>query len=97
MNIWFSPTFQRQLLLLEKVDARNIGSLLNRLELSDQPLGKRLGGDLHGCYSIRVGLRQRLRLVYELVDTDASVLVVGPREHGMVYIQALEVLKELER
>lgn len=97
MKIEVSPTFQRQLLLLERVDSRNIGAALDRLQQSDLPLGKRLAGELQDCYSLRAGLRQRLRLVYEYRGPNANVLVVGPREHGLVYVQALQVLKELEQ
>ena len=74
-----------------------IGMVLNKIQDSDVPLGKRLSGVLHNCYSIRTGLNHRLRLVYEIRPNEATILVAGPRERGLVYIQAIEVLRELER
>jgi len=97
MRVLFSPRFQLQALALERADSRQIGAVLNRLAQAEVPIGKRLAGDLHECYSIRVGLNHRLRLVYQLRSPDATVLVVGSRERGIVYIQAVQVLKELEQ
>jgi mRNA-degrading endonuclease RelE of RelBE toxin-antitoxin system len=97
MKVVFSPSFQRQVLAMDRADTRLIGAALSRLQVTEIPIGKRLSGALHNCYSIRVGLNHRMRLVYEVKQLDARVLVVGPRERGIVYIQAIQVLKELER
>ncbi len=97
MKVLFSATFQKQALTMDRADAKLVGAVLSWLQLTDVPFGKRLSGQLHNCYAIRVGLNHRLRLVYEFQELDARVLVVGPRERGIVYIQAIQVLKELER
>ena len=97
MRVSFSRVFTAQLLLLEKVDARHIGTILDRLKASDLAVGKRLSGDLHNCFSVRVGLRHRLRIVYLVKAREAVILTVGQREGNAVYIQALQILKELEQ
>jgi mRNA-degrading endonuclease RelE of RelBE toxin-antitoxin system len=97
MQVLFSPTFQRQLLSLDRADALRLRDVLDRLAGSEVPLGKRLHGELHNCFAIRVGANHRLRLIYEHQDEFAHALVIGPRERSAVYIQALQVLNELER
>lgn len=97
MKVLFSPAFQKQVLAMDRADARLVGAVLSRLQLADLPIGKRLSGELHNCFAVRAGLNHRLRLVYEVRAFEAKVLVVGPRERGIVYIQAVQILKELER
>ena len=97
MKVVFSSIFQAQLFHLQRVDTTHIGKVLDRLKSSDVPVGKRLSGNLHLCFSVRVGLNQRLRLVYLVRVREALVLTVGPREDEAVYVQAQQILKELER
>jgi hypothetical protein len=97
VKVVFSSFFQAQLFQLQRVDTRHIGIVLDRLKSSDTPVGKRLSGNLHLCFSVRAGLNQRLRLVYLVRGKEARILTVGPREDEAVYIQAQQILKELER
>ncbi|NBU22728.1 MAG: hypothetical protein EBS38_02285 [Actinobacteria bacterium] len=70
---------------------------VEQLKTYDSMAGKVLRGALHGCRSIRTGHHNRLRIVFSARTSEIlQLIVVGPRERGMVYIQAIQVLKELE-
>lgn len=71
---------------------------IEQIKASDAVSGKALTGLLHECKSIQTGHNGRLRIVFSLRSNQLLQLIVaGPRERGIVYIQAVQVLKELER
>jgi mRNA-degrading endonuclease RelE of RelBE toxin-antitoxin system len=90
--------FRRALAGLDRSEQKLVLNSIERLKVSGYATGKLLQGELHGCRSIRVGHHNRLRIVYSADSGELlQLLVIGPRERGLVYIQAIEVLKELER
>jgi mRNA-degrading endonuclease RelE of RelBE toxin-antitoxin system len=71
---------------------------VERLKQTENEIGKPLTGDLHHCRSIRTGSAGRLRIVFRTETRQVlRLLVVGPRERGIVYIQAVQVIKQLEQ
>lgn len=69
---------------------------LRRLEAAFQPFGKRLTGDLGGCFPVRAGHNSRLRIVYEPVNQVARVIIIGARAKGLVYKKAAAILNRVK-
>lgn len=90
--------FTRAVAKLDRVEQILVFKSVERIKIGGGDIGKRLAGPLHDCFSLRTGHGGRLRIVFKLKSFQIlRLLTVGPREQGMVYIQALQVLKELER
>lgn len=93
-----TQAFRRAVLKLDRTEQILVLKSVERIKRSEGNLGKRLDGPLHDCFSIRTGMGGRLRIVFSPLSAEAlRLLAVGPREHGLVYIQALQVLNQLER
>lgn len=90
--------FTRAVAKLDRSEQILVLKTVERLKQSEVEIGKLLSGELQGCRSIRTGVSGRLRIVFSLQSVQAlRLLIVGPRERGVVYIQALQILKALER
>lgn len=90
--------FAKAVAKLDRSEQILVLKTVERLKQSEVESGKLLSGELQGCRSVRTGISGRLRLVYSLQSVHVlRLLIVGPRERGVVYIQALQILKELER
>ncbi len=98
MIVQATATFRRALAGLDRSEQQLVLKSIERLKGSGYATGKLLHGELHGCRSIRVGHHNRLRIVYSADSGELlQLLIIGPRERGLFYIQAIQVLKELER
>ena len=93
-----TPAFTRAVRALDRAEQILVLKSVERISQSEQLVGKPLSGGLRNCRSIRTGHMGRLRVVYSTESGQViRLLIVGPRERGVVYIQAVQVLKELEQ
>lgn len=93
-----SEAFRASLLKLDRSEQILVLKTVERILSSKAAIGKPLSAGLRGCRSIRTGSQGRLRIVFFTPSAESlKLLAVGPREDAVVYIQALQVLRELER
>lgn len=95
MKVTKSSYFKKSRLDLASEDFVSVFSILNKLELSPVPIGKKLRPPLENCRSLRTGHRGQLRIVYLLRPDNALLLIVGARENLEVYSRAAVILREL--
>lgn len=93
-----SHAFRKAVLKLDRSEQILVLKTVERICSSRAAIGKHLAGELRGSRSIRTGVQGRLRIVFLAHSPEkVQLLVVGPRENSVVYIQALRVLRELEQ
>jgi hypothetical protein len=86
------------MLKLDKSEQILVLRTVEQIKSSSAGVGKELAGELRGCRSARTGSNGRLRIVFHPTSRDfLQLITVGPRERGVVYAQALKVLKDLEQ
>jgi mRNA-degrading endonuclease RelE of RelBE toxin-antitoxin system len=87
------PQFAALYEALDNSEQLLVSKSLDRLEKSQEPIGKLLRGGLASCRSIRTGHNSRLRIVYRPIEETAELIAVGQRKGSVVYIIALEILE----
>ena len=98
MIVKSSRAFRGALERLDRSEQLLVLKTVEQIKSSNGDTGKELSGPLHDCKSLRTGHHGRLRIVFSTAPKQPiQLLIVGPRERGIVYIQAIQVLKELER
>lgn len=93
MKLILRPEYRKMLLSLDPSEGQIVARSMRRIEHAAGAIGKPLRGDLSMCRSIRTRHNSRLRIVYRPLDDSAELLAVGKREGRIVYIIALEVLR----
>lgn len=99
-DVYFTPTSARDYLELDHSVQLQVRSALARVQADPyqygDPLGKKVGIDLFGLYSIRAG--QRIRVIYAVRDDGVVIVTVGKREKFLVHQTAqarIEALRKL--
>ena len=93
-----TQSFRKAMLKLDKSEQILVLRTVEQIKSSSAGVGKELAGELRGCRSARTGTNGRLRIVFHPISRDfLQLITVGPRERGVVYYQALKVLKDLEQ
>ncbi len=98
MIVRSSHAFRKALERLDRSEQRLVLKTVEQIKASEGAGGKELSGPLHDCKSLRTGHHSRLRVVFSTVPQQPiQLLIVGPRERGVDYIQAIQVMREPER
>ena len=97
MNIESTPDFLKAMAKLDSAERVLVLKRIRGLGQEESFLGKRLGGQLRFCFSIRTGFNHRLRVIVLDRDKQRLLVTVGPREDLAVYTQAIRIISELER
>ena len=93
-----TQAFRKAMLKLDKSEQILVLRTVEQIKSSSAGVGKELAGELRGCRSARTGTNGRLRIVFHPISREfLQLITVGPRERGVVYAQALKVLKDLEQ
>lgn len=93
-----TQAFRKAMLKLDKSEQILVLRTVEQIKSSSAEIGKELAGELRGCRSARTGTNGRLRIVFHPISKEfLQLIAVGPRERGVVYAQALKVLKDLEQ